>query len=241
MKTLRYCRFIIHLLRAALTLAILFPWIDNVSRDFHIQKWSRRLFEILNIAINIEGDMEIPQGGAFYVANHISWLDIHLIHTWRSLHFVAKSEVASWPLLGWFADRLNTIYIQREKLSSAKVVVKVIAARMKEGDQVCVFPEGTTSTGEGVLEFRSNLFQAVIDTQVPCISIAILYKNAQTGLKTDIPAYIGDMTIIDSIKRVLGGENINATLIVKRVHADDCDRKTMAKKAWESIQLSVNT
>jgi 1-acyl-sn-glycerol-3-phosphate acyltransferase len=77
-----------------------------------------------------------------FVANHVSWVDICILHSQRMMGFVAKREIASWPLVGWLAARGQTIFHQRGNTESLGGVMQVMADRLREGKAVGVFPKG---------------------------------------------------------------------------------------------------
>lgn len=100
----------------------------------------------------------MPMGGA-RVANHSSWADIFVLLTAAQMYFVAKSEVRSWPFMGWLAAFTGTMFIER-KPQAAKRQEAQFLERMHTGDRLGFFPEGTSSDGLRVLPFKSTLFAA---------------------------------------------------------------------------------
>ncbi len=97
------------------------------------------------------------------VANHCSWLDIPVLSTVTPLSFIAKREVAGWPVVGWLAKLQRTIFVDRERRSRTGEAKREIAERLAAGDVMVLFPEGTSSDGNRVLPFRSALIGAVHD------------------------------------------------------------------------------
>jgi 1-acyl-sn-glycerol-3-phosphate acyltransferase len=93
------------------------------------------------------------------VANHASWLDIFALNAAQRIYFVSKSEVASWPAIGWLARATGTVFINR-KGTEAKAQQEVFEARLRAGHRLCFFPEGTSTDAIRVLPFKSSLFQA---------------------------------------------------------------------------------
>ena len=110
----------------------------------------------------------LKQPGAF-VANHSSWLDIFALNSGQSLYFVSKSEVASWPGIGFLAKVTGTLFIRRES-KEAVAQKKLFGQRIKMGHRLLFFPEGTSTDGMRVLPFKSALFQAFFDSGLnsPC-------------------------------------------------------------------------
>lgn len=93
------------------------------------------------------------------VANHSSWLDVFVLNAVQTIYFVAKSEVADWPLIGWLARATGTVFIAR-KGTEAKKQQEIFEARLQAGHRLLFFPEGTSTDAVRVLPFKSTLFQA---------------------------------------------------------------------------------
>jgi len=93
--------------------------------------------------------------------NHASWLDIVILGSLLPLSFVAKAEVADWPLVGTLARLQRTVFVDRTRRSKTGEVAGAMASRLAGGDALVLFAEGTSNTGNRVLPFRSALFGAV--------------------------------------------------------------------------------
>jgi 1-acyl-sn-glycerol-3-phosphate acyltransferase len=104
------------------------------------------------------------------------------------------------------------------------------------GDRICVFPEGTSSDGQDVLEFKSNLFQAGIDAKVPCLTLALDYLDHNTGMRTFSTAFIGDMGLIESIIKIVKAPKISVNLYLGALSTQTQDRKLLAKESRQTIQ-----
>jgi lyso-ornithine lipid O-acyltransferase len=100
----------------------------------------------------------------FFIANHLSWLDILVLAGVSKTAFVAKADMAGWPVFGWMADQNNTIYVKREKALDSRNQANALQTALMSGQPATLFPEGTTAGGDGLLPFRSSLIAAV----VPC-------------------------------------------------------------------------
>lgn len=140
----------IHLLHGALQVSLLYPLSGAGTRQRLRGRWSRRLLELLGI--RIEADKSIASGldSGLLVANHVSFVDIFLINALLPSAFVAKSDVARWPLIGWLARRNDTVFIERGKPKSARQIQQEIGAALSTGRRLSIFPEGTTSAGDRV-------------------------------------------------------------------------------------------
>ncbi len=240
MNLIAYLRITTHILRAMLIVVFCFPFVTFQHRQTLIQKWSLGLLKILGVELNVQQRSSLPTQGCLFVANHISWLDIHVINAFLPVRFVAKSEVASWPIFGWLADKLNTIYVKRDSNGEAKKVVNLIKEALSNQEKVCVFPEGTSTDGISLLEFKSNLFQASIDAQTPCVALSIDYRDKPTNERTTAPAFIGDMGLIESIMNVIKAPKMVVHIDLKLVEGGGEDRKTLAREAFNTVVLMRN-
>ncbi|MDF3823608.1 lysophospholipid acyltransferase family protein, partial [Leptospira sp. 96542] len=124
-----------------------------------MQVWARALLRHLGLRVEVQGDVVSP-GPLLLVSNHISWLDIMSLHAARYCRFVAKADIQRWPLVGRLVTGAGTLYIQRDSRRDAMRVVQHIAERLRAGEVLAVFPEGTTSDGQDLLPFHANLLQA---------------------------------------------------------------------------------
>ena len=196
-----------HVLIGLLTLLVIFPWADPKTKKLHIQKWSIRLLSIFGIELLAKNPQILPSGPYLLCSNHISWMDIHAINALIPIRFVAKSEVESWPIFGWMAKQLGTVFIKRDSSRHAHVVVGGLANTLRS-ESVCIFPEGTSTDGESVRPFKPNLFESAVMAEVPVYSLAIRYLEKDTGIRSNVPAFIGDMGLLESMSQILKSRNL---------------------------------
>jgi 1-acyl-sn-glycerol-3-phosphate acyltransferase len=192
-------------------LAFLFPFIKRDQKDRRIQKWSQKLLKIFHIQLRVIGFEKLPSSHYLLASNHISWLDIHVINAFKPVRFVAKSEVRGWPVFGWMAEQLGTVFIRRDSARHARQVVDQMAEVLRV-ESVCIFPEGTSTTGETVLPFKPNLFEAAILAPAPVLPVAIAYRSKSTGLRSEAPAFIGDMGLLESMSNVIASRDVEVHL-----------------------------
>lgn len=136
------------LLRLAPRMAVAFP---NV--------YHRNLCRLLQARIEVRGK-PVSGRACLIAANHCSWLDITVLSAARPLSFIAKREVGTWPLFGQLARLQRTIFIDRERRSATAAFKDEIQARLRAGDTLVLFPEGTSTSGNQVLPFKSALMGA---------------------------------------------------------------------------------
>ncbi|HSV35453.1 MAG TPA: lysophospholipid acyltransferase family protein [Ramlibacter sp.] len=207
----RLTRGFAHAVGGLLTIAILFPRLGQPQRDARVQAWALRMLAHLGVHVELRGQPPVT-GPMLLVANHISWLDILVMHAARHCRFVSKADVRHWPVIGTLATGAGTLYIERESRRDALRVVHQIADSLHQGDVLGVFPEGTTSDGVSLLPFHANLIQAAISAQAPVQPVALSFIDAATRTPSLTPCYIGDDTLLGSIWRTLSGPPILAVV-----------------------------
>jgi 1-acyl-sn-glycerol-3-phosphate acyltransferase len=200
----RLGRALVHALAGWFTIVLLFPRWPQQRRDAAVQAWAQRMLRILGIPLHVQGEAP-AQGPLLLVANHLSWLDILVLHAARHCRFVSKSDVKHWPLIGTLATGGGTLYIERTQRRDAMRVVHRMAASLKAGDIVAVFPEGTTGDGRALLPFHANLIQAAISAEAPVQPVGLRFVDRASGRDSDAPLYLGDDTLVGSLWRTLAG------------------------------------
>jgi 1-acyl-sn-glycerol-3-phosphate acyltransferase len=179
--------------------AFVLPVASRRVRLALIQWWCQSLLRCFNIAITVSGYLPGKDThGTLFVANHISWVDIHSINSVLPVRFVAKLEVSNWPVFGYLVRKSGTIFINRTRQRDAARVVQLASNALKLRDNLCVFPEGTTTEGLQVLPFKSSLIQAAIDANTTVIPVAIRYAQPDGSLNL-AAAYAGDTSMGESM------------------------------------------
>jgi len=231
-----------HVIFGVCKLSFVFPLLNQKQKDRQIQEWSKRLLKIFHIQLRVIGAEKLSSNPHLLASNHISWLDIHVINAFQPVRFVAKSEVRGWPVFGWMAQQLGTVFIRRDSARHARQVVEQMAQVLKV-ESVCIFPEGTSTSGESVLPFKPNLFESAILASVPVFPIAIAYRSRSTGLRSDAPAFIGDMGLLESMANVIASWDIEVHLSLLEPfsigNASNPDRKELALYCQEAITKTL--
>jgi 1-acyl-sn-glycerol-3-phosphate acyltransferase len=138
--------------------------------------WSATTCRIFGLQRRVSGTL-VP-GPVLIAANHISWLDIQVLHSISPMGFVAKAEIDNWPLAGWVAGFGETIYHHRGSHHSASNVVDLMVQRLKAGRKVAIFAEGGILHGDGVKRFHARLFAAAIEAEAPVQPVMLRYLRA---------------------------------------------------------------
>lgn len=214
MVAFRLARVLLHLFRGLAICALVFPFIDAAGRLAHIKRWSSSLLALCRVRIEIIP----PKNGhtatrALIVANHVSWLDIFVINSLHPCRFVAKSDIRSWPLIGWLCEKTGTIFIARGRLRDVRRIYQGLVTSLHAGEHVAFFPEGTTAAQGTLLPFHANLFEAAIEAEVAVQPYALCYVDANGDLH---PAadFINDMTFVQSMLAILKAGPMTAQLML---------------------------
>jgi 1-acyl-sn-glycerol-3-phosphate acyltransferase len=184
------------------------------------------------------------------LCNHVSWLDICVVTALAPVVFVAKSEVARWPVFGWLARLQRTIFVNRRARHQTGAATREIAGRMLGGDAVVLFAEGTSSDGMRVLPFRSSLVGAVhhalgdgthhSHVTVQPMSLAyVRFGGLPTGRALhDQVAWYGDVDLIPHLLHVLASGAVDVTVSWGEAIAHDvaADRKAITRDSEKSVR-----
>lgn len=165
-----------------------------------IRAWSAGLMRVFGFRLRRFGT-PLP-GAAMFVANHVSWADITLLHSQRMMGFVAKREISNWPLIGWLAARGETIFHHRGSTESLGGVLHEMLARLRAGSSIGVFPEGGTRGGGEIGPFHARIFLAAVEAGVPVQPVALCYGAG--GSAQSVVAFAPGESFFANFLRLLG-------------------------------------
>jgi 1-acyl-sn-glycerol-3-phosphate acyltransferase len=213
---------------------------------FIASNYYRVLCALLRIRVRVNG-APIHDHAVLYVSNHISWADIVVIGSLAPVAFVAKREVANWPLVGVTAKMQRTVFVDRTRRHQAAGAVADIVKRLKDGLSVVLFAEGTSSDGNRVLPFRSALLGAVEEASAHAGNILIQPMSiSYTGLHgipmgrqhRPLVAWYGDLDFLPHIKAFIEQGAVDAVVSYgEAVPADvEIDRKAMTRRLESSVR-----
>jgi 1-acyl-sn-glycerol-3-phosphate acyltransferase len=183
------------------------------------------------------------------VSNHVSWLDITVLSTGLPVSFIAKSEVATWPLFGLFARLQRSVFVDRAKRSDTGQVNAEIAGRLRAGDPIVLFAEGTTSDANRVLPFRSALIGAAgaavagadgAPVHIQPLAVTYTRRHGLPVTRTERPAiaWYGDMDLLPHLADLLCAGPLDVTLSWGEPvsYAAAGDRKAVTRMAEARIR-----
>jgi 1-acyl-sn-glycerol-3-phosphate acyltransferase len=206
---IKLARVFAHLLHGLLVVYVIFPKLTQPQKNKRIEVWAGAL--LAKLAIKLIVNSRPPRTGPMLlVSNHISWLDILVIHAAGHCRFVSKADIKHWPVLGTLTTAAGTLYIERESRRDAMRVVHHMSEALSDGDIVAVFPEGTTGNGIDLLPFHANLLQAAIAVNAPVQPIALSFIDLATGQTSQAASFVGDETLLGSLWSTLKSSNLSA-------------------------------
>ncbi len=214
-----------------------FDRLSPARRQAAIRAWSRRVLRACRCSLQVVGQ-PYPQA-CLVAANHVSWLDIVALNASRPTRFVSKADVHRWPLLGWLAAGAGTLFIERERPRDALRVVHDMAACLRDGHQITVFPEGTTSDGSRILPLHANLFQAAASSGTPVQPVLLRYVDAG-GAPSRAAAYIDDDSLLDTLRRIAAARPARVIVhYLPVLHGDD--RRQLAQAVQDALHAALHT
>jgi len=212
-RVLRLMALVVVLL-GGVGVALATPVLSRAARARAKRGWFRAILRASGVRMRVVGG-GLPAGGStgtLVTANHVSWLDIPAVLAVEPARVVAKSDVRGWPVIGLLAARGGTLFIDRNRLRRLPSTVVEIAGVLRDGQNVLVFPEGSTWCGRTQCRFYPAAFQAAIDAGAPVRPVALRYRLADGSLTT-APAFVGDDTLIVSVMRVVATRGLVVELV----------------------------
>lgn len=181
-----------------------------------IQFFHKTVLWLINIKVKVLGKPRFDAKGVLYVCNHLSYVDISVLGSFIPGKFIAKSEISNWPLIGFLSKIGNTIFINRN-LSYLKKNKTLVKDQIINGENILLFPEGTTSDGNRILNFKSSMFFSLDKEDITIQPIVLKYRSLN-GLPFNrnvkpIIAWYGDMDFKTHLLNLIKLFSISVTII----------------------------
>ena len=230
----RLLRAVVHGLHGLAIVLLRFPSLDRAARRERVRWWAAGLLRSLGVQVQVDGHFR--PGATMLVANHVSWIDIMVVHAvCPQARFVSKAEARRWPVLRRLVDAGDTLYIERERKRDAMRVVHQCADALRAGDTVAVFPEGTTGPGDALLPFHANLLQAAIAVAAPVQPLALRYSDRRHAV-SPAALWIGDTTLAGTFWLLAAADGLQVHLSVLPARATaHADRRALA----ETVRMDI--
>ena len=176
-----------------------------------------------------------------FVSNHASWLDIAALGACLPACFVSKGDVGGWPLVNIVAHLGRTVYVSRQRQSTLRER-DTMRGRLAAGDNLILFPEGTTSDGSRVLPFRSSLLAVAEGEPSPLVQPVSIVYDRLAGLPAGrstrpLFAYYGDMTLAPHYWKLAQWRGVRATILLHTPldPHNYSGRKTLTPVVWQAV------
>jgi 1-acyl-sn-glycerol-3-phosphate acyltransferase len=233
--------FLLHLLVGLpLTLLCFLPGISRIPaggmslRKRAHRTWQRVSLRLFGVRLSISG--RLPEGGCLVVANHISWLDILVLQAVWPMWLVAKSEIRGWLLIGWLAEVGGTLFIVRGRLESRQRISRRMAALLRRGERVGIFPEGGIRPEPGVGRFHAPLFGPAIRSRNPVVPVALRYERDGADLHEEFVFGPGE-NFIRNFFRLMAEAPLTARVMIGEPVVDyDNGRRPLAERAGAVVK-----
>ncbi|MFA6232107.1 MAG: lysophospholipid acyltransferase family protein [Rhodanobacter sp.] len=235
---------LLHIVLGILMCALVLGWNQHVVMKDGKEPLAHRMIRWWSVMLlRIFGMRSVRYGKpladpVLFVANHTSWIDIEMLHSQRAACFVAKAEIAGWPLVGWLAANGGTIFHRRGSNHSLASVMQVMVERLHAGRSVAVFPEGGSGFNGVLRVFHARIFQAALDADVPVQPVALRF--ARDGRRVIDAGFREGESFMANIVRLLGQPPLDAEVhFLTPVPASPDARRRMAELSRERIAAAL--
>ena len=193
---------------------------------------SRRLVWFFGLRLKAMGE---PQTGAvLMVANHISWLDVPVLHSACAMGFVSKAEVDNWPVFRYIARTGSTIFHQRGNHDSAAGVSSLMAQRLKQDRAVAIFPEGGILPGAPIRVFHARMFRAAVDVGCPVQPITVRYMR-DGRIDEEVAFRVSESMLVNFCRQLARPKSIAEVHFLPVINAADQPRRFLADSARAAV------
>jgi len=210
------------------------PSLRRRWRSFNLGTLTRTILRLMNVRVEVVGSA--PRPPFLLVSNHLSYFDIVVLSSLLDTIFVAKSEVRSWPVLGFLVRHLDTVFVDRNLGRDLPRAVVRIEAALEAGEGVLIFPEGTSTSGASVAPFRPSLLEPAARGRLAVSAAALSYStSADQPLAHVSICWWGDMAFTDHFFRMLALPGFSVRVAFGEGTVCDSDRKRLAQRLHSRV------
>ncbi len=232
----RLAQGVLAVMLGVLLCAGVFPLVSHRRRYSLIRGWARLFVWSLGIRVAVQGAWPATPGRYLLASNHISWLDIFVIHSVHPVRFVSKSEVRQWPVAGFLAQQAGTLFLDRNRKRDTKDIGQEMLAALEMGDAIGIFPEGTTSNGTVLLPFFSPLLQPAVACMAAVVPTGLRYEDPRTGERNlDMP-FVGQQNFLQSVLITLRQPGLRAIVRFDApIQSDGQHRRVLTQQVEQAV------
>ena len=220
-----------------------------VSRWIRGFTWLMRT--ILSIKITVEGDEgQLQRGGCVIISNHFGYLDGIVLGSLFPVIFVSKTEVKSWPVIGWWTTLCGTVFINRQSKGLIPLAIKEMSQKLEQQANILLFPEGAATNGERMLPFQTAPLAAPLRSRAIIVPITLAYQSVDgqpvSAANRDLVYCYGDMPDAPHFWKLLGLRRIEARVTIRpkidcsRYEDNSAGRKRLAEDCYNRVLGRVN-
>jgi 1-acyl-sn-glycerol-3-phosphate acyltransferase len=214
----------------------IFPFQKTVLgwRNFLFRSWARTTAAIMGMKIQVSG--RPPRAPFFLVSNHLSYIDIVVFASLLDCVFIAKLDIASWPVMGVICRSFHTIFIDRNKRRDIARVNARIEQTLAAGQSVMLFAEGTSTRGASVLPFKASLLEPAAKASYPVSYAAVSYRTPIN----QPPAHVSvcwwdEITFLNHLFALFHVPKFEAIVVFGEHSIQAADRKVLAERLWQAV------
>jgi 1-acyl-sn-glycerol-3-phosphate acyltransferase len=225
----------IYLLRLAGGAIVFFsPTASRKWRSAVLRAWARAVARVAGMRISSRGVP--PRGPFFLVSNHLGYMDVVVLASRLDCVFVAKSEIAGWPVVGRLCRCVNTIFVNRRNRRGLPVVLDAVARALDRGSGVVLFAEGTSTCGANVAPFKSSLLELATQRRAPVHFASLSYRTPPDEAPArESVCWWGDMTFLRHLYALFMLPGFDVNLAFGEQPIRDDDRKALARRLWSAV------
>jgi 1-acyl-sn-glycerol-3-phosphate acyltransferase len=199
--------------------------------------WARMVCRIFGLRLHVHGIMW--PGPQLVAANHISWIDITVMHSVGPMGFVSKAEIERWPLIGHLARVGGTVFHHRGSHDSSSGVAAEMAERLRAGENVAIYPEGGIRPGAGIKRFHGRMFAAAIDTAAPVQPMMLRYLRDGRH-DHDMTFLPGEHFTANVLRLLRQGPCVAEVVVLPRIESAGRQRRELAAEAEAAVRSAFD-
>ena len=229
-------KFVIHITNTRAIISDIgdFDICANNDQSEKIRLWFKKILDIIEVKTIIRGD--VKQGNFLIISNHSSWLDIIILGSTFKTTFLSKIEVSKWPVIGKITTAVDMLFINRGKKDAASQAMSGISKFLSHNRNVAIFPEGTSSGGKKLLNFKPRLFASCIDTGCPVQCVIIKYPYKNKNIHPSVPFVRGNSLFLNILRVLFQRDLVAEITITELIETKGKDRKSISNECYQTIK-----